>query len=80
MFRAPSNPSGPGGMYRKVIRFTPFWPRGDFPGPHQDCVFVDVGNSENVGMEGLLIAHIYLFSDFRTVVSTTPARSFIGIQ
>src|SRR5258708_2436409 len=30
-FRAPSNPSSPGGMYREVIRSTPFWPRGDFP-------------------------------------------------
>lgn len=63
-FRAPSNPSGPGGMYREVIRSTPFWPRGDFPGPRRDCVFVDVGNSENVGMEGLLVARIYLFFRF----------------
>ena len=63
-FRAPSNPSGPGGMYREVIRSTPFWPRGDIPGPRRDCVFVDVGSSENLGMKGLLIARVYLFFRF----------------
>ena len=64
IFRAPSNPSGPGGMYREVIRSTPFWPRGDIPGPRRDCVFVDVGNSENSGMKGLLVARVYLFFKF----------------
>ena len=63
-FCAPSNPSGPGGMYREVIHSIPFWPRGDIPGPHRDCVFVDMGGSENVGMKGLLVAHIYLFFRF----------------
>ena len=38
-FHAPSNPSGPGGMYQEVICSTPFWPKGDIPGPHWDCVF-----------------------------------------
>ena len=33
VFHAPSNPSGPGGMYREVICSTPFWPWGDIPGP-----------------------------------------------
>ena len=60
-FRAPSNPSGPGGMYREVIHSTPFWPRGDIPGPRRDCVFVDMGRSENAGMKGLLVARVYLF-------------------
>ena len=64
VFRAPSNPSGPGGMYREVIRSTPFWPRGDIPGPRRDCVFVDIGDSEDVGMKGLLIACVYLFFRF----------------
>lgn len=63
-FRAPSNPSGPGGMYREVIRSTPRWSRGDIPGPRRDCVFVDVGNSENMGMKGLLVARVYLFFRF----------------
>jgi len=63
-FRAPSNPSGPGGMYREVIRSTPLWPRGDIPGPRRDCVFVDVGNSEGLGMKGLLVARVYLFFRF----------------
>ena len=63
-FRAPSNPSGPGGMYREVIRSTPFWPRGDIPGPRRDCIFVDMGNSEAVGMKGLLVARVYLFFRF----------------
>ncbi|KAF9784557.1 hypothetical protein BJ322DRAFT_1006988 [Thelephora terrestris] len=44
-FRAPSNPSGPGGMYREVIRSTPWWTRGDVSGPRRDCVFVDSGES-----------------------------------
>jgi hypothetical protein len=63
-FRAPSNPSGPGGMYREVIRSTPFWPRGELPGARQDCVFVDMGGSEGVGMKGLLVARIFLFFKF----------------
>ena len=63
-FRAPSNPSGPGGMYREVIRSTPFWPRGDFPGPRRDCVFVDMGDSGEVGVKGLLVARVYLFFRF----------------
>ena len=63
-FRAPSNPSGPGGMYREVIRCTPSWPRGDIPGPRRDCVFVDMGNAENMGMKGLLVARVYLFFKF----------------
>ena len=48
-------------MYREVIRSTPFWPRGDIPGPHHDCVFIDMGNPENVGMRGLVVARVYLF-------------------
>ena len=63
-FRAPSNPSGPGGMYREVIRSTPFWPRGDIPGPRRDCIFIDMGGSENTGMKGLLVARVYLFFRF----------------
>ena len=63
-FCAPSNPSGPGGMYQEVICSTPFWPQGDIPGPHWDCVFVDMGGSENAGMKGLLVACIYLFFRF----------------
>jgi len=63
-FRAPSNPSGPGGMYREVIRSTPFWPRGDIPGPRRDCIFVDTGDSENVGMRGLLVARVFLLFRF----------------
>jgi len=54
-FRAPSNPSGPGGMYREVIRSTPSWSKGDISNPRRDCVFVDVGN-EGIGMSGLLVA------------------------
>ena len=63
-FRTPSNPSGPGGMYREVIHSTPFWPRGDIPGPRWDCVFVDIGDSENVGMRGILVAQVHLFFRF----------------
>ncbi|KAF9778110.1 hypothetical protein BJ322DRAFT_1014885 [Thelephora terrestris] len=63
-FRAPSNPSGPGGMYREVIRSTPFWPRGDFPGPRRDCIFVDMGDPGSVGMKGVLVARVYLFFRF----------------
>jgi hypothetical protein len=63
-FRAPSNPSGPGGMYREVIRSTPSWPKGDIPGPRRDCVFVDIGNSEDTGAKGFLVARVYLFFKF----------------
>ena len=63
-FRAPSNPSGPGGMYREVIRSTPFWPRGDIPGPRRDCIYVDMGNSGSMGMKGLLVARVFLFFRF----------------
>jgi len=63
-FHAPSNPSGPGGMYREVIRSTPFWSKGDIPGPRRDCVFVDVGNPEELGMKGLLVAQVHLFFKF----------------
>ena len=59
-FHTPSNPSGPGGMYREAIHSTHYWSRGDIPGPHHDCVFVDVGNL-GVGMQGLLVACVYLF-------------------
>jgi hypothetical protein len=62
-FRAPSNPSGPGGMYREAIRSTHYWSRGDIPGPRHDCVFIDVGNP-GVGMQGLLVARVYLFFKF----------------
>ena len=64
IFRAPSNPSGPGGMYREIIRSTPFWPRGSIPGPRHDCIFVDMGDTDNVGMKGLLIARVHLFFRF----------------
>ena len=64
IFRAPSDPFGPGGMYREVIRSTPLWPRGDIPGPRRDCVFVDMGDSRGVGMRGLLVARVHLFFRF----------------
>jgi hypothetical protein len=69
-FRAPSNPSGPGGMYRESIRSTPHWTRGDIVGPRRDCVFVDAGQSDAPGMRGLLIARVYLFFRF----------SFAGVE
>lgn len=63
-FRAPSNPSGPGGMYRELIHSTPKWTKGDVVGPRRDCVFVDMGESGAPGMQGLLVARIYLFFKF----------------
>lgn len=63
-FRAPSNPSGPGGMYRETIRSTPSWSKASIPGPRRDCVFVDMGDSNSVGMKGLLVARVYLFFSF----------------
>jgi len=60
-FCTPSNPSGPRGMYREVIRSTPSWSKGDISGLRRDCVFVDVGNSEKPGMSGLLVARVHLF-------------------
>ena len=63
-FRAPSNPSGPGGMYRELIHSTPMWKRGDVTGPRRDCVFVDGGQLDAPGMRGLLVARVYLFFKF----------------
>ena len=72
MFRAPSNPSGPGGMYQEVIRSTPFWPRGDIPRPHRDCVCVGMGDSEGIGMRVLLVARVYLFFRFSHISVDYP--------
>jgi hypothetical protein len=44
-----------------MIHSTHYWLRGDVPGPHHNCVFVDVGNL-GIGMQGLLVACVYLFS------------------
>ena len=63
-FRAPSNPSGPGGMYRETIQSMPSWSKASIPGPRCDCVFVDMGDSNSVGMKGLLVARVYLFFSF----------------
>jgi len=68
-FRTPSNPSGPGGMYREVIRSIPSWSKGDISGPRRDCIFVDVGNSEDLGMSSLLVARVHLF--FRFLYNST---------
>jgi hypothetical protein len=51
-------------MYREVIRSTPWWSKGDIAGPRRDCVFVDVEGSSAPGMQGLLIARVYLFFKF----------------
>ena len=64
MFRAPSNSSGPGGMYREVIRSLPWWTKGDAPAPRRDCIFVDRGEPDAPGMRGLLVARVYLFFKF----------------
>jgi len=63
-FRAPSNPSGPGGMYREVIHSTPWWAKGEVAGPRRDSVFVDAGGPDGLGMQGLLVARVYLFFRF----------------
>ena len=64
IFHAPSNPSRPGGMYREVIRSTPWWTKGDVSGLRRDCIFVDCGESDEPGMRGLLVAQVYLFFRF----------------
>lgn len=37
---------------------------GRFPGPRRDCVFVNMEDSEGVGVKGLLVARVYLFFRF----------------
>ena len=37
---------------------------GDIPGPRRDCVFVDMGDSEAIGMKALHITWVYLFFKF----------------
>ena len=51
-------------MYREVIRSTPWWTKGDIPAPRRDCVFVSAGDLDRPGMQGLLIARVYLFFRF----------------
>ena len=51
-------------MYHEVIRSTPWWSKGDIPGPRRDCIFVDGGEPGAPGMRGLLIARVYLFFRF----------------
>ena len=46
-----------------MIHSTPFWLRGNIPGPCCNCVFINMGNLEK-GMKGLLVACIYLFCRF----------------
>ncbi|KAF9787374.1 hypothetical protein BJ322DRAFT_1002748 [Thelephora terrestris] len=60
-FCAPSNLSGPGGMYQETIRSTPQWTKGDVSGPRRDCILVDGEEPSAPGMRGLLVAHVYLF-------------------
>jgi hypothetical protein len=36
-FHTPSNPSSPGGMYRKAIHSTHYWSRGNIPSLLHDC-------------------------------------------
>ena len=42
----------------------PSWSKGDIPGPQWDCIFVDIGNSEDMGICGLLVAQVHLFFRF----------------
>ena len=63
-FHAPSNSSGPGGMYREIIHSTPWWTKGDVPAARRDCIFINGGEPDAPGMRGLLIARVYLFFKF----------------
>ena len=62
-FCAPSNPSGPGGLYRETIRCAPRWQTGDIIAPRRDCVILNVG-SEAPGMRGVDVARVHLFFSF----------------
>lgn len=56
-FRAPSDPSGIGGMRREPIRATPTW----YHGPARyDCVFVNTDDATD-GMLSMDIARVYAF-------------------
>ncbi|KAF9790606.1 hypothetical protein BJ322DRAFT_1104263 [Thelephora terrestris] len=62
-FCAPSNPSGPGGLYRETIRCTPRWQTGGVVAHRRDCVVLNTG-SEVPGMRGLNIARVHLLFSF----------------
>ena len=63
-FCAPSNPSGLGGMYREAIHSTLWWMEGNISDPQRDCIFVDKGGANTLGMQGLLVTCIHLFFKF----------------
>ena len=62
-FCAPSNPSGPGGLYRETIRCVPRWQTGGTVAPRYDCVVLNIG-SEAPGMRGVDVARVHLLFSF----------------
>jgi hypothetical protein len=60
-FRAPSDPSGVGGMRCEVIRATPSWRNY---GPRYDCVYLMV-DPEALGFHALNVVRVQLLFSFR---------------
>lgn len=63
VFRAPSNPSGIGGLYRETIRCTPKWKTSGVTAPRRDCILLETG-SDMAGVKGLDVARVHLFFSF----------------
>ncbi|KAG2116276.1 hypothetical protein DEU56DRAFT_974984 [Suillus clintonianus] len=61
-FYAPSDLSGTGGMRREQIRATHSWRGGP---PRNDCVFINMNDNLNCGMEGLAVARVLRFFAFK---------------
>lgn len=59
-FHSPSNPSGPRGMCREVVRSTPCWRNKE---PRHDCVFVE-HDTEAKGMRGLDVVRVLALLSF----------------
>ena len=79
-FHAPSNPSGPGGMYREVIHSPPLWTKGDISGPRRDCVFVDGGGGRTLPVEcGACSWPVFTFSSVSHLLMwSTLVLSYTG--
>ena len=77
VFCAPSDPSGINGMYRKMIRSTPLWRKGETAAPRHDTIFLEKDLSQP-GMRGLHVARVLLFFHLYSTIPLIPAHLFTG--
>jgi len=60
-------------MFHEIIWSTPMWKAGEIPAPRRDCVYIAKHNSRlQDGLQGLFVAHVYLFFSFQLDNLTYP--------